>query len=252
MREGVMLNRAEPRKILKAVIEQGVPAIMSYLSKGKWHVAKVLLSDIRANTFNAEIMPQTKTHPMNIQIGQPAGMSLKYGYGKFIFETTIVNLEPSQDPTTGGVIVLAVPDKIELIQKRNYFRVKVPKSQDVDVSIWHCSGANDNRLRSSANCWNVRLVDISAGGVQIAINAKDKGNFKLGQFIRMRFVPGAFEQPLMFNAQIRTTLPTADENNICLGLQIVGLEASPQGRKILQRLVEVVERYYQLSRSKSK
>ena len=53
--------------------------------------------------------------------------------------------------------------------------------------------------------------------------------------------------PLIVNAQIRTVLPTADENAICLGLQLVGLEASQEGRETLTRIAQVVEYYHQIN-----
>jgi hypothetical protein len=56
-----------------------------------------------------------------------------------------------------------------------------------------------------------------------------------------------YEMPLMFDAQIRNILPTAGEKSICLGLRIVGLEASPEGRQVLQRLCNVAEHYYQIN-----
>jgi hypothetical protein len=48
----------------------------------------------------------------------------------------------------------------------------------------------------------------------------------------------------MFNAQIRNVLPTQDQTALCLGIQIVGLEASPEGLDTLARIAHVVERYY--------
>jgi hypothetical protein len=56
----------------------------------------------------------------------------------------------------------------------------------------------------------------------------------------------------MFSGQIRNMLPTADGNNVCLGVQIVGLEASPEGRQVLERLCGVVERYHQINQSSVK
>ena len=65
----------------------------------------------------------------------------------------------------------------------------------------------------------------------------------------MRFTPLPYETPLILSAQIRNVLPTADEQNASLGLQIVGLEASSEGREVLTRLIGIVEKYYQLNRS---
>ncbi|MHC4755698.1 MAG: hypothetical protein ACYTBP_11205, partial [Planctomycetota bacterium] len=62
----------------------------------------------------------------------------------------------------------------------------------------------------------------------------------------MRFTPMPYEQPLLLNAQIRNILPTADKKSWCLGLQLVGLEASKEGREVLQKLCSVVENYYQM------
>jgi len=283
MNEVVMLSGAEPREILQSVIEQRIPAIMSYLSKGKWHIAKVLLTNLGASRLSVEVCSQSRQ--VNIQVEQPVGISIKYGYGKFVFDTTVVRLEPSTDSTTGGTIVLVVPDRVEIVQRRSYFRVDVPKSLKVNVLLWHRrrSHGTKNEMRDTKDekrkYWQGRLVDISAGGAQIVVGggvvqhclsglvpstqgqefsqfAEDSKmealDFKTGQFIGLRFTPMPYETPLMFDAQIRNILPTVDGKSICLGLQIVGLEASREGRQVLQRLCNIVERYYQINQSSAK
>jgi hypothetical protein len=100
-----------------------------------------------------------------------------------------------------------------------------------------------------------RLVDISAGGAQVIVPHENNAtpgqgaDFKKGQFVGMRFTPLPYETPLVLSAQIRNVLPTADGANASLGLQIVGLEASPEGREVLTRLIGVVEQYFQVNRS---
>jgi hypothetical protein len=95
MNQETMLRGAEPREILQTLIEKEVPAVMSYLSKGKWRVAKVLLTKLGANKLTARLLSGKKPHPINIQVNQAVGISVKYEYGKFIFETTVASLEPS-------------------------------------------------------------------------------------------------------------------------------------------------------------
>jgi hypothetical protein len=264
MNEVAMLKKAEPREILVRLVDKRVSAIMSYLSKDKWYVAKVTLTELGAYRLNAEIQPSKNPNPVNIQDDQPVGISLKYGYGKFIFESKVIALEPSTDGQSGGVVVLAVPDRIEIIQRRNYFRVEVPSSLKVNTLIWprRKQGAQNESASSNGQTqrqhdgpdqyWQGRLVDISAGGAQIALESSTKEDFKNGQFLGIRFTPMPYETPVMFNAQIRNILPTADGSNICLGLQIVGLEASLEGREVLQRLCSVVEQYHQMNQSSVK
>ncbi|MHC4476428.1 MAG: flagellar brake protein [Planctomycetota bacterium] len=262
MNEVTMLQGAEPRTILHSVIDKEVPAIMSYQSNGKWHVAKVLLKDLGACRLDVQIMPSRRPHPINIRPDQPVGVSLKYGYGKFIFESRVITLEPSAEGTSGGTIVLAVPDRIEIVQRRSYFRVDVPKSLKVNTLLWRRGrqdqqGPGDDPAAATqaegparpSHYWQGRLVDISAGGAQVVLDSTYGEDFKNGQFVGVRFTPMPYETPVMFNAQIRNILPTADGRCICLGLQIVGLEASPEGRQVLQRLCSVVERYYQINQS---
>jgi hypothetical protein len=299
MNEMVALRGVDPREILQTAIDKKVPAIMSYLSRGKWHVAKVLLTDLGPDKFRIESAHlEKKPLPINIQVNQPVGISFKYEYGKFVFDTAVVDLEPSLDSANGGRMVLAVPDRVEVVQRRSYFRVDVPHSLKVNVVLWHRSQKRrpekqtpDTTSRPTIppvsqihNYYQGRLVDISAGGAQVVVDAgpvfhdepkvPESGkasspdspdtpssaqgptstssvepDFKKGQFIGLRFTPMPYETPLMFNAQIRNILPTADNKSIYLGLQIVGLESSREGRQVLSRIVSVVERYYRMDQS---
>jgi hypothetical protein len=279
MNEMVSLRGVDPREILQTAIEKKVPAIMTYLSKGKWHVAKVFLIELGADRFSIESAHlEKKPLPINIQPNQPVGISFKYEYGKFVFDTTVLDLGPSSDSANGGTMVLAVPDRVEVVQRRSYFRVNVPESLKVNVVLWHRSqkllseGQTPEDMTSHTHkYYQGRLVDISAGGAQAVVDAGPpllssdmdtrgqeptseravEPDFKKGQFVGLRLTPMPYEMPLMFNAQIRSILPTADNKNIYLGLQIVGLESSREGRKVLSRIVSVVERYYRMNQSRS-
>lgn len=275
MNEMVSLRGVDPREILQTAIEKKVPAIMTYLSKGKWHVVKVFLIELGADRFSIESAHlEKKPLPINIQVNQPVGISFKYEYGKFVFDTTVLDLGPSSDSVNGGTMVLAVPDRVEVVQRRSYFRVSVPESLKVNVVLWHRSqkllseGQTPEDMTSHTHkYYQGRLVDISAGGAQVVVDAgppllsSDRNtrgqeptseravepDFKKGQFVGLRLTPMPYEMPLMFNAQIRSILPTADDKSIYLGLQIVGLESSREGRQVLSRIVSVVERYYRMN-----
>jgi hypothetical protein len=161
-------------------------------------------------------------------------------------------------PDSGGTIVLGVPDRLGVIQRRSYFRVSVPEALKVNVVLWHRK-AHPSKKDNGHNYAEGRLVDISAGGAQILVPLRtDEGGaaggvgeseFHRGQFIGMRFTPMPYETPLMFSAQVRSVLPTADRSSLCLGLQIVGLEVSEEGRHVLWRLAAVVERYHEINQS---
>jgi hypothetical protein len=269
MSEIVMLQGPQSQTILLMVVRDQSPAIMSYLSKDKWHVAKVVMKDLKNGRLYVENCHAFgKPHPINIQIDQPVGVNFKHAYGKFVFDTTVVSLEPSGDPEAGGTIVLAEPQRVGVIQRRSYFRVNVPRSLRVNVVLWHRTGYRTQDDRTHAYSEGT-LMDISAGGAQVIVPRRDaktcvsatggeggtgvgESEFRKGQFLGVRFTPMPYETPLMFNAQVRNVLPTADHASLCLGLQIVGLEASEEGRQVLSRLANVVERYHQISQSEER
>jgi len=264
MSDIVMLEGHESRAVLQTVAENQEPAIMSYLSKDKWHVAKVLIKDVVGERLLVEGCHSVKKpHPINIRIDQPVGVNFKHSYGKFVFDTTVIGLEPSTDPSSGGTIVLAVPHRIGVVQRRSYFRVSVPDSLRVSVVLWHRMVNRGSKKGAGHKYYEGRLTDISAGGAQLIIPLNTaseasgalvatEADFHKGQFIGMRFTPMPYETPLMFNAQIRNVLPTADHQALCLGLQIVGLEASDEGRQTLSRLAAVVDHYYQINQAEGK
>ena len=249
MNEVIMLREAEPRRILRTLIVEQVPASMSYLSREKWRTMKVWLIDLGADILETEILPMEKRRPINIQFGQSVGISLKYGFGKFIFETKVLSLEPSAAPEDGGIIVLAMPREIELVQRRSYSRVQVPRTLEVNVIVWHRHQTDGDSWKSPERYWDGRLVDISAGGVQIAFDVAQRPNFREGQSVGLRFTPMLYETPLMFNAQVRNNFTASNDNSVYIGLQMIGLEASAEGRLVLQRICNVVEQYHHMNQS---
>lgn len=268
MNKAETLHKAETKKILQAAIDKKVHATMSYLSKGKWHVEKVLLANLEAERLNIESTSrQTEPNPINIQVNQPVGISFRLKNGKFVFDTTVVPSEPTPKPAGQG-IALAVPNRLEAVQRRSYFRVNVPESLKVNALLWHRRSEHDakNRIQGMSerihNYCKGRLVDISAGGARVAIPhpngvsqdsfSSATADFKKGQFVGMRFTPMPYEKPLVFNAQIINVLQTADGKSTSLGLHIVGLEASHEGHQVLTRLTNVVQRYYRINKSRAR
>ncbi len=281
MNEMVTLRDEQSEKVLHTVINEKTPAIMSYSSRGKWHVAKVVLVDLTDGNLKIESLhSDKKQHPINIQVDQPVGISFKHNYGKFVFDTTVKSLEPcshAAELNNGGLIVLACPENIKVVERRSYYRVEVPESLKVKVLLWHRSAKqesmNQSKSKQDINCeyCQGRLIDISAGGAQLIAPAKNEEfgsedenqpesdncmitnvenmNFKKGQFVGMRFTPMPYETPITISAQIRNVLPTEDGQGLSIGLQIVGLEASPEGHQVLSRLIGVVGKYYQLNQT---
>lgn len=283
MNDVAMIHGTEPRKILQTAIDKKVPAVLSYQSKGKRRTKNVLLTGLGANRLNIQLMSKksppnsqkarkktgSRPRPVNIQVNQTVEISLKYGYGNFNFSTTVMGLELAPESLVDNTahqptIAVVIPDRIEIVQKRNFFRVNVPDSLKVNVTMWR-RDYNDKKIeeqietKTSDSNWTPpekhlqgRLVDISAGGMQIVIDAAKKHDFKTRQFISLRFTPAPYEIPLILNAQIRNIQQTADQKSICFGLKIAGIKTGRPNHQILYRLCNIAERYHQINQYSTK
>jgi anti-anti-sigma regulatory factor len=161
-----------------------------------------------------------------------------YGFDRALDIASIseVVLQPSIEQLSSGTLELRSPDGSGTLQRRNYKRLSVPAPLEINVILWHGGRKDDYHKALPGHCWRGRLVDISEGGAQVAIDTETQTTLGKGRLVGLEFTPNPAQAVLSFDAQIREILPTADGKNICLGLQFVGLEANPEGRQGLRRL----------------
>ncbi len=279
MNDLVILTDQQRFEPLETVKNERLTTILTYQSQGKWRVAKVLIVSLDQERIGLTcIIPENgRPQPVNIQPGQSVGLSFKLPCGKCVFDTPVVSLQPAAPGDSGGRIMVEMPEGIEVIQRRSYFRVRVPDSLHVDVTLWRRTGKSRPQNEPSRYCHG-QLIDISAGGAQVALEAAFEVNsdpesdrrgwyvassppatdkeavppgFHNGQFIEMRFVPMPHEAPILLAAQIRNIWPSAEGDKLYLGLQLVGLEATAEGHQLLARLVNVVEQYHRMNETDS-
>lgn len=169
-----------------------------------------------------------------------------YGFDKIlkIVEVSEIVLTPSPEQKGSGTLEIRCLSEAKPLDRRKYVRLRIPSSLKINVLLWHGGRNDDFNKLIPGHFWHGRLVDISEGGIQVAINAAEKTSLDKGQMIGLEFKPDPAEKPLEFDAQIREILPTADGENICLGLQFIGLQDNPEGLKGLQKLCNSDDTFY--------
>jgi anti-anti-sigma regulatory factor len=154
-----------------------------------------------------------------------------------------VVLEASQAAEQGGTIKLQDAENSEQVERRSYFRLDVSKLE-AKALIWHKGLENNDNEGLPERYWQGKLLDISQAGAKIAVKVTQILNFQENQFVRLVLTETPIEQTLTLDGKVREVLPSADEKTVHLGLQFVGLEANPDGRKVLQQLCDSMARYY--------
>ena len=170
-----------------------------------------------------------------------------YGFD-MIFQITKVSeivFTPSPEQLGKGTLEFHSSNNAMPIERRKYVRLRIPPKLQVNVLLWHGGRNDDYNKLIHGHFWQGRLVDISEGGIQVAIDAVEETSLGKGQLIGLEFRTAPAEPLLVFDAKIREVLPTADGKNICLGLQFTGLEANPEGRQGLQKLCNSDSKRYE-------
>ena len=170
-----------------------------------------------------------------------------YGFDKVfeIADGSQIVLTPSQRQHSTGILELHTSGSTRTVERRKYVRLHIPAPLTIDVLLWHGGRKDDYHKRLPGHCWRGRLVDISEGGAQVAIDASEGALLAKGRLVGLEFRPKATEALLTFDAQVREILPTADEKNTCVGLQFVALEANPEGHYALERLCNSDSLFYE-------
>jgi len=247
-----MLHTVNPAEVLRVVKDHGVSVRMSIFSVGAWHLLEVAVKDVRPDRFDVEVLPRDRGVFETLEAGGSVGISFQHGAGEnnFIFDTVIIAVKSTSGEDGGDSVVLSMPEGIELVQKRSYQRVKVPAEQDVSVKLWSRSKRvvdGDQPEAEVQHTWEGKLIEVSAGGMQLSIDTSQGPSLEEGDFIGLEFQPSRSGSPLGLNAYVRNILRPGGEGDLVIGLEVVGLEASAEGRMSLARLCSVMDEYRQLN-----
>jgi anti-anti-sigma regulatory factor len=154
-------------------------------------------------------------------------------------------LEPLSDAKQGGTLMLARQGEGEPYEKRQYQRLSLSKWLKINVQLWPIDGEAGHSESAPPRYWEGVLADVSEGGARVVLDLISEPSFHKGQAIRLRFAPIAYDTPATFDALVREHLTTANEENVCLGLEFAGLEANHEGHLKLQRLCKSGLRYFE-------
>jgi c-di-GMP-binding flagellar brake protein YcgR len=141
-----------------------------------------------------------------------------------------------------AMLTMSWPAQIQQLQRRAYQRVRPPEDVVIAVRFWRQEGAAGVPVEGRTVRYG-QLEDISAGGLRIKV--ADPGDIEVGMAFRCVFEPHPGKSPLILDTLVRHR-EAADCGRASIGLQAVGLEATAEGRRTLERLARTVSRFQRL------
>ncbi len=214
------------------------PAILSIQRPRGWRTFKVYhsLADRQADTIQLSASDERREHePFVPDVGEAVGVSFRFGHKKCMFSTAI---QAAKTTSSGFDVTLDWPKKISQLQRRAYERAKPPAGAVIPVRFW----LDDAVASTGDEPRDVRhgqLANISAGGM--SVQTAESTDVETDRSYRCIFSPKQGARSLIVDTTLRHR--EGISGRAVLGFQFVGLEATAEGRKQLERVARVVSRF---------
>jgi PilZ domain len=170
------------------------------------------------------------------RVGDVLGCSFRDGHRKCICSASV---EGVQSDAVHVTITLRKPEQIQQLQRRAFERAVPPENTVIAVRFWReesatSPGTGERIVRHG------QLVDISAGGMRVTVS--DINGVDMDLTYRCAFTPGPGKPAFVLDGLLRHE-DAGEHGRTALGFQFVGLETTPEGRKTLDRLAGLVNRF---------
>lgn len=239
-----MIAESQKDQILEDSIELKRQLVLTFHGPRGWRTFKSSFQGGSSVVGQLQVATPNLRDGQVFQTPQPdvaIGVTFRLGHKKCMFGTQVA---PSRGDSN-GVVTLCWPDHLQQLQRRVYERVKPLKDAVIPVRFWR----EEQVSQSSVEARNVRhgqLEDLSVGGMRV--KTASPPDMEDGQTYRCVFAPKPGKPSFILNALIRHH-EDADQGRASIGFQFVGLEATPEGRRMLERLARTVS---QLQRTRSR
>jgi c-di-GMP-binding flagellar brake protein YcgR len=175
---------------------------------------------------------------------QPAGISFKAGVNKVIFTTPLIRRDEQYKVNadiTVEALLLKRPDVVKAIQRRNNYRVPVPKDAEVAVRMWRINERAVLRDRPmAAQEVQVQIRDLSLGGMGCTLFGKDGQPPVISGEDRLRIQIAAKDHSILVEGRMKHPAARPKTDVVRAGIQFKALENSLEGRQTLATLTRVI------------
>ena len=234
----------------EAVRERAI-AVLTLQNHDEWHSfkARFLERDPNQRFFVLDCPVGKPDPPPDLQPGQCVGVSFRHRSRKILFATVAEARGHYlfDDQTSIPAIRYRWPESVTELQRRAYYRTPVPESVTLPVTLWPGGvSARNAAQRDTGRTVAGALVDVSCGGALVRLSELSSSPWPEEETLGVEMQLGDERPPILLNARFRGSRPD-QLGQLSLALQFIGLELSVDGRLILQRLANCVQRFHRLS-----
>ncbi len=232
-------TRGQQDKLLEDSIDRRLRTVVTQRLPDGWRTYK---SSFESGTSASGMMVLKLIVPNDTEevawprADEPLGVAFRLGHKKCMF-STVAQASETRDGET--YLRVTWPKDLKTFQRRVFDRVAPPRGTIVPVRFW-AEEHNASTTATARNVHNGQLEDLSAGGMRVKTG--DLSNIQLGGTYRCVFTAQPGSPTLILDTVLRHREAT-DSGRASLGFHFLGLEMTPEGRKLLDRIVHIVKQF---------
>lgn len=174
----------------------------------------------------------------------PAGVSFKVGPLKVVFSAILLERNPAYRINAlveVGAVRLAMPSEVQVIQRRNNYRVRILPDDGLTVRTWRIA-EQANLVDRPMHAQEVacELHNLSLGGMGVTFRGQDGEPPRISTQDRLRIEFSHGEVKMLVEGRMRHPFTAPRKPEFSAGVQFHGLQDGIEGRQILAQLTRLL------------
>ncbi len=235
--ELIRVDGIQMGEVLREACQLNLAVELKRQSDPEQETLRAALLDYRADGSICLEAPTRGSVPVMVRPEEQVFVALTLHQQAYQFEGLVTARELA---TVGGrkdvsAIVLAGPEAIQRIQRRNYFRVKLSGVRKKVAHLWIIEQEPPEGKLKAVPMGQVQMVDLSAGGTRILVPGQYAKHLKLDRDAIIAMPLEDPDKPIRLQSVVRFAKATR-EGPWQVGLKFLGLEETHEGRLLAQQL----------------
>ena len=232
------------REIVETAAHHNAPIVLSCRQDSTWRNYPSRFLGLRDGRVWVECaVLGSGQDPPQLRVGQKIGVAFKQRHYKHAYCTDITAITDFQVGSAGRIRGLCIswPTKMHRFQRRIFQRVEVPASLRLFVHFWEGGlGREPPDLLRDRLTYCGQLVDLSGGGFRTRLLSAVDPGFRCGDSLGAALIVDGQTPGIKVDAQFRHA--ETDEYGVMLGVQMMGMIETEQGRDALGQIVRIMQK----------
>jgi c-di-GMP-binding flagellar brake protein YcgR len=240
------LTQESAAQVFGDAVRERALAVLSVQCGSDWRMFKsrFLESDSNQAFFVLDYQPVNEQPLPELWPGQCVGISFRSRNRKVMF-ATVVEARGHYMLESGSVPAVRYrwPQAITELQRRAYYRTPVPAGIVLAATMWRGGLAARTAVQSGSQLLSGTLANISCGGALVRLNQPAAIDWVEGELLGLEVQLGDRQGPAQLDSYFRG-LRHDEASHSGVALQFIGLELNVEGRLVMERLANVVQKFH--------